>query len=84
MSQELSHPKQKNARGHFPFRLYDMLEYASEHGHNSAVSWSDDGREFIVHQEEIMEIVPLFFKLTKFRSFVSQFLAGSCYLLLFT
>jgi hypothetical protein len=67
-------------REHFPFRLYDMLEYASKYGHQSVISWSIDGRAFVIHQEEkLMEhLVPTFFKQTKVSSFVSPSLAGAC------
>ena len=62
-------------REHFPFRLYDMLEYAAaDDGLRSIVTWSADGRSFSIHQKDIFmeHIVPKFFKITKFRSFVSN------------
>ena len=31
---------------HFPFKLYEMLEYADNTEHSSAVSWVDEGRAF--------------------------------------
>jgi hypothetical protein len=75
-----AHPQQVKVKveGHFPFRLYDMLEYATYYEHCSAVSWSDDGRAFTIHQEDkfVEHIVPMFFKQTKFRSFVSPSLSG--------
>ncbi|KAL3816554.1 hypothetical protein ACHAXA_011853 [Cyclostephanos tholiformis] len=71
-----AHPQQVKVKveGHFPFRLYDMLEYATYYEHCSAVSWSDDGRAFTIHQEDkfVEHIVPMFFKQTKFRSFTRQ------------
>ena len=59
---------------HFPYKLYDMLEYAADSEYSSSVSWSDDGTSFAINNKDIfMEcIVPLFFKQTKFRSFVSR------------
>ena len=63
-----------NVREHFPFRLYDMLKYAAADDElHSNVSWSADGRSFSIHQKDmfIERIVPKFFKITKFRSFVS-------------
>ena len=63
-----------NVREHFPFRLYDMLKYAAADDElHSIVSWSADGRSFSIHQKDIFveRIVPKFFKITKFRSFVS-------------
>jgi hypothetical protein len=63
-----------NKREHFPHRLYEMLEYAADCGHPSAISWTDDGRGFTIHQKDkfLEYIVPVFFKQTKYRSFVSQ------------
>ena len=63
-----------NRREHFPFRLYDMLEYAAaDDDLHSIVSWSADGLSFSIHQKDIFieRIVPKYFKITKFRSFVS-------------
>ena len=63
-----------NRREHFPFRLYDMLEYAAaDDDLHSIVSWSADGLSFSIHQKDIFieRIVPRYFKITKFRSFVS-------------
>ena len=63
------------AREQFPFKLYDMLEYAAaDDGLRSIVTWSADGRSFSIHQKDIFmeHIVPKFFKITKFRSFVSN------------
>jgi len=57
----------------FPYKLYEMLEYACDSEFNSACSWSADGSAFVIHNKEVMmeELVPMFFKQTKFRSFVS-------------
>ena len=66
-------------REHFPFRLYDMLEYAAaDDGLRSIVTWSADGRSFSIHQKDIFmeHIVPKFFKITKFRSFVSTIISA--------
>jgi hypothetical protein len=62
-----------NRREHFPFRLYDMLNAAADDELHSIVSWSADGLSFSIHQKDIFieRIVPRFFKITKFRSFVS-------------
>lgn len=59
---------------HFPFKLYNMLEYAADSQYSSAVSWSEDGRAFAIHSREtfLENIVPMFFKQTKFRSFTRQ------------
>ena len=65
---------QQGSTSHFPFKLYDMLEYASDSvEHGSAVSWTEDGKGFIIRDKDLFlnDIVPLFFRQTKFRSFVS-------------
>ena len=58
---------------HFPYKLYDMLEYAADSEFFYSVSWSEDGTSFAIHDKDefMMHVVPLFFKQTKFRSFVS-------------
>ena len=74
-----AHPQQENAKakkqveGHFPVRLYNMLEYATDNRHSWAFSWTDDGRSFTSHQEDwfVEHIIPMFFRQTKLRSFVS-------------
>jgi len=57
---------------HFPYKLYDMIEYAAEK-YSSAVSWSEDGTQFSIHDKDMLmkHVVPMFFKQSKFRSFVS-------------
>ena len=73
-----------NRREHFPFRLYDMLKYAAaDDDLHSIVSWSADGLSFSIHQKDIFieRIVPKYFKITKFRSFVSTITIISCLLL---
>mmetsp|Transcript_22001 Transcript_22001/g.46405 ORF Transcript_22001/g.46405 Transcript_22001/m.46405 type:complete len:355 (-) Transcript_22001:230-1294(-) len=64
-------PKEQN---HFPFKLYDMLEYASDSEYCSSVSWVQNGHAFVIHNKEafLEHIVPRFFKQTKFRSFTRQ------------
>ena len=57
-------------RSTFPFKLYEMLEYASDHGLASIV-WAHDGEAFeIIDADALMDdVAPLFFKQSKFRSF---------------
>jgi len=59
---------------HFPFKLYDMLEYAANSEYSSAVSWIENGRAFAIHDKDtfLCQIVPRFFKQTKIRSFTRQ------------
>jgi len=58
----------------FPFKLYTMIQYASNSHYSSAVSWKQDGRSFSIHNKTIFikQIVPRYFRLTKFRSFTRQ------------
>ena len=59
----------------FPYKLFDMLEQtASNPDYDEVVSWSEDGRSFIIGNRNIMmeDVVPKFFNQTKYRSFVSS------------
>jgi len=58
----------------FPFKLYNMLEYACDSEFGSCISWTADGSAFIIHDKEAMmdNLAPMFFNQTKFRSFVSD------------
>jgi hypothetical protein len=60
-----------NRREHFPFRLCSNA--AADDELHSIASWSADGLSFSIHQKDIFieRIVPRYFKITKFRSFVS-------------
>ena len=57
----------------FPYKLYEMLEYACDSESNSACTWSADGSAFVIINRNVLmkELVPKFFRQTKFRSFVS-------------
>ncbi len=57
----------------FPFKLYEMLEYACDSEFADSLFWSADGSVFIIHDKDVMmnDLAPMFFKQTKFRSFVS-------------
>ncbi|KAK1732904.1 heat shock factor family protein [Skeletonema marinoi] len=58
----------------FPFKLYEMLEYACDSEFISSLSWSADGSAFVIHDKDVMMngLAPMFFKQTKFRSFTRQ------------
>jgi len=60
----------------FPFKLYEMLEYAraSASGVGSSISWLADGTGFVIHNKDAMmnDLTPMFFNQTKFRSFTRQ------------
>jgi hypothetical protein len=57
----------------FPFKLYEMLEYACDSEFSSSLSWSADGSVFIINDKDVLMdvLAPKFFKQTQFRSFVS-------------
>ena len=65
--------KEQQQHQTFPYKLYEMLEYACDSEFSSSLSWSADGSCFIIHDKEVMmdDLAPMFFKQTKFRSFVS-------------
>lgn len=52
-----------------------MIEYACNSEFSSSLSWSPDGRYFIIHDKDVMmaNLVPKFFKQTQYRSFVSVY-----------
>ena len=61
----------------FPFKLHEMLEYASSCDSaqlKSACFWSPSGVEFVISDKDVVmeDLAPMFFKQTKFRSFVSS------------
>lgn len=58
----------------FPWKLYEMLDYAVEQGFEDVVSWRSHGRAFRVHKpKEFAEcIMPRFFSQTKYASFQRQ------------
>jgi hypothetical protein len=61
------------AEGRFPGKLHDMLDFADSHGLQHIISWTPDGRAFVIHDtEKLVSILPLFFSQTKYRSFHRQ------------
>ena len=65
--------QQQQQQQTFPFKLYEMLEYARASGVSSSISWLSDGTGFVIHNKDAMmnDLTPMFFNQTKFRSFVS-------------
>lgn len=59
---------------HFPERLFEMLEQVDLIGMAHVVSWQPHGRAFLVHrpQEFVAEVMPRFFRQSKFTSFQRQ------------
>ena len=59
--------------GRFPGKLHDLLEYVEREGLQFIISWIREGRAVMVHNsEKLVEILPLFFGQTKYRSFQRQ------------
>jgi hypothetical protein len=57
----------------FPGKLHDLLTHAERNGLDYIISWVHDGKAFMVHnQYQLLEILPIFFGQTKFRSFQRQ------------
>ncbi|KAL3907363.1 MAG: hypothetical protein SGILL_008908, partial [Bacillariaceae sp.] len=58
----------------FPFKVYDILNYAEEEGYDDIVSFNDGGDQFVIHNcKEFQEtILPMFFGHSKLRSFERQ------------
>jgi len=66
--------KEKEARLHFPCKVYDMLEDADKQGHKDIVSWNSSGTGFTVHNKDLFtkKIIPQYFNQTKYKSFQRQ------------
>ena len=58
----------------FPWKLHDMLRTSKTDGKESIVSWLPHGNAFKVHDvpDFVSNILPLFFKQTKYKSFQRQ------------
>ena len=58
----------------FPWTLHNLLEDAEKEGFDATISWRPSGMAFKVHnREEFMkEVLPRYFRQTKFKSFVRQ------------
>eukprot|EP00567_Pseudictyota_dubia_P004406 CAMPEP_0197435682 /NCGR_PEP_ID=MMETSP1175-20131217/3244_1 /TAXON_ID=1003142 /ORGANISM="Triceratium dubium, Strain CCMP147" /LENGTH=615 /DNA_ID=CAMNT_0042964785 /DNA_START=113 /DNA_END=1960 /DNA_ORIENTATION=- len=69
--------KKPNSALTFPEKLMHMMSHAEEQGKDDpkyCISWLPDGKSFMVRDPETFtkEIVPLFFKRTKFSSFTRK------------
>ena len=76
-SKELSSASRKRGRPEkekqFPGKLHDMMTYVEQKGLRHIVSWIHDGRGFMVHDsKKLVEILPLFFRQTQYKSFARQ------------
>jgi hypothetical protein len=63
-----------NMNVRFPWKVHAMLTVAEEDDLERIVSWLPNGRSFKVHNQEriVKEILPRFFKQTKYKSFQRQ------------
>jgi HSF-type DNA-binding len=66
--------KGHGAKVPFPARLHQMLDEIENDGHADVISWQPHGRCFVVHkQKEFREVImPKYFKMSKFPSFLRQ------------
>ena len=72
---------------HFPYKLHQMLNFSHSSPNpqvQNCISWNNDGKSFTIYNKEIFmnDVVTLFSKQTKFRSFVSLFDVLFLYLLM--
>lgn len=58
----------------FPLKLYMMLDTLDAQGNRDVISWMPHGQGFIVHRQDAFatDIMPRFFRQTKFSSFQRQ------------
>mmetsp|Transcript_100413 Transcript_100413/g.139575 ORF Transcript_100413/g.139575 Transcript_100413/m.139575 type:complete len:204 (+) Transcript_100413:27-638(+) len=57
----------------FPGKLHDLLDYAEREGLEHIVSWSQDGHSFAIHKPKaLVDILPMFFGHSRYRSFHRQ------------
>ena len=68
----MSHPPGKSVS--FPVKLLTMLNTLESQGKRDVISWMPHGRGFMVHQQDAFatEIIPQFFRHSKFSSFQRQ------------
>jgi hypothetical protein len=65
--------KRSGCKDQFPVRLHDMMTFVDTECLESVVGWVLGGRGFMIHDsDKLVEIVSLFFGLTKYKSFVRQ------------
>ena len=70
---KLAMRKDEGAEGKFPGKLHDMMDFVESNGLDFIVSWVRNGRAIKVHDpQKMVEILPLFFDQTKYRSFQRQ------------
>jgi hypothetical protein len=74
-NQALSPPRPlwRNGEKTFPYKVYDMLEYAETSGATNICSWLSSGDSFVIYDRKLFTeyFLPRFFLHKKWRSFVS-------------
>ena len=70
-------PLWRNGEKTFPYKVYDMLEFAESSGNTDICSWLPTGDSFVIHDRKLFTefILPRFFLHKKWRSFVSIYYA---------
>lgn len=66
-------PLWRNGEKTFPYKVYDMLNFAETSGNTDICSWLPSGDSFVIHDRKLFTefILPRFFLHKKWRSFVS-------------
>ena len=65
--------KRRGPEGKFPGKLHDMMKYCERENLESVISWVLNGHGFVIHDtRQLADILPMFFGLTKYRSFRRQ------------
>mmetsp|Transcript_11854 Transcript_11854/g.28443 ORF Transcript_11854/g.28443 Transcript_11854/m.28443 type:complete len:398 (+) Transcript_11854:557-1750(+) len=71
--QQQPHHHRPTSLKQFPGKLHDLMTYAESNGLDDVIGWVHNGSAFMVHdQKRLLEILPIFFGQTKFRSFQRQ------------
>lgn len=67
-------PLWRNGEKTFPYKVYDMLEFAESSGNTDICSWLPTGDSFVIHDRKLFTefILPRFFLHKKWRSFTRQ------------
>ncbi|KAL7498004.1 hypothetical protein ACHAWT_008512 [Skeletonema menzelii] len=67
-------PLWRNGEKTFPYKVYDMLEFAESSGNTNICSWLPSGDSFVIHDRKLFTefILPRFFLHKKWRSFTRQ------------
>jgi hypothetical protein len=74
VSSNLNEESRSTANAHFPWKVHTMLTHSKHDGFEHIVSWLADGCSFKVYKQNefVTEILPMFFKQTKYKSFQRQ------------